>query len=52
MSDERCEHMDAVQAVKAAASHACVECAKTGSPWVHLRTCQTCGVVLCSDSSP
>jgi len=30
----------------------CEECEKTGSRWVHLRTCQTCGVTLCCDSSP
>lgn len=30
----------------------CAECIKTGSQWVHLRTCQTCGVTLCCDSSP
>ena len=25
---------------------------KIGASWVHLRTCQTCGVTLCCDSSP
>ena len=25
---------------------------KSGRRWVHLRTCQTCGVTLCCDSSP
>ena len=25
---------------------------KIASAWVHLRTCQTCGVTLCCDSSP
>ncbi|MEM9856114.1 MAG: UBP-type zinc finger domain-containing protein [Bacteroidota bacterium] len=25
---------------------------KTGDRWVHLRTCQTCGITLCCDSSP
>lgn len=30
----------------------CEECVKTGSSWVHLRGCQTCGAVLCCDSSP
>jgi ubiquitin-hydrolase Zn-finger-containing protein len=25
---------------------------KTGARWVHLRTCQECGVTLCCDSSP
>ncbi|WP_439901106.1 UBP-type zinc finger domain-containing protein [Winogradskyella luteola] len=30
----------------------CDECIKTGSSWLHLRTCQTCGATLCCDSSP
>ena len=32
--------------------HVCEECVKTGSTWIHLRTCQTCGATLCCDSSP
>ena len=30
----------------------CEACNKTGSTWVHLRTCQSCGITLCCDSSP
>ena len=30
----------------------CEECLKTGSAWVHLRLCRTCGHVGCCDSSP
>jgi len=30
----------------------CEECLKTGSVWVHLRLCRTCGHVGCCDSSP
>ncbi|MBP2832162.1 hypothetical protein J8281_08170 [Aquimarina sp. U1-2] len=30
----------------------CAECIKTGDSWVHLRTCQECGITLCCDSSP
>ena len=30
----------------------CEECLKTGSRWVHLRVCLTCGHVGCCDSSP
>jgi uncharacterized UBP type Zn finger protein len=30
----------------------CEDCVKTGARWVHLRTCQTCGVTRCCDSSP
>jgi len=47
-----CTHLDAIDAVKPPKSHACEECVKIGSPWVHLRTCQTCGRTLCCDSSP
>jgi len=47
-----CAHIDAVQAVKHAKVRACDECVKIGAAWVHLRTCQTCGVTLCCDLSP
>jgi len=30
----------------------CAECLKSGSRWVHLRMCQTCGEIGCCDSSP
>jgi uncharacterized UBP type Zn finger protein len=30
----------------------CEECLATGSQWVHLRVCLTCGHVGCCDSSP
>jgi hypothetical protein len=30
----------------------CEDCLRTGSPWVHLRLCLTCGFVGCCDSSP
>lgn len=30
----------------------CEECVKIKSWWVHLRICQTCGKMLCCDSSP
>jgi uncharacterized UBP type Zn finger protein len=30
----------------------CEECLKTGSEWVHLRLCLSCGHVGCCDSSP
>ncbi|MEL6138577.1 MAG: UBP-type zinc finger domain-containing protein [Cyanobacteria bacterium J06628_6] len=30
----------------------CEECIKVGSRWVHLRICQSCGKILCCDSSP
>ena len=52
MSESPCTHIDAIETVKTAKAHECGECVKTGSRWVHLRTCQTCGVTLCCDSSP
>lgn len=52
MSESSCAHIAAVGAVKTPRSYKCEECVKTGSSWVHLRTCQTCGVTLCCDSSP
>jgi hypothetical protein len=47
-----CEHITAVKTVKHARKRECEECVKTGSRWLHLRTCQTCGATLCCDSSP
>jgi hypothetical protein len=47
-----CTHLDAITAVTPAAARECVECVSTGSRWVHLRTCQTCGETRCCDSSP
>jgi uncharacterized UBP type Zn finger protein len=47
-----CEHINAIQDLKLPKAYECDECIKTGSDWVHLRTCQTCGVTLCCDQSP
>jgi uncharacterized UBP type Zn finger protein len=47
-----CEHFEAIKEIKTAKENVCEECIKTGSEWLHLRTCQTCGVTLCCDSSP
>jgi hypothetical protein len=47
-----CTHIEFISAIKTAHVRVCEECAKIGSQWVHLRTCQTCGVTLCCDSSP
>ena len=51
MSDT-CAHLEAISSVKHAKKRECEECVKTGDRWVHLRTCQTCGVTLCCDQSP
>ena len=47
-----CAHIEEIQSVVPARQHACEECVKTGSKWLHLRTCQTCGATLCCESSP
>ena len=47
-----CEHIKKIKELKLPADLVCEECIKTGSDWVHLRTCQTCGVTLCCDQSP
>jgi uncharacterized UBP type Zn finger protein len=52
MASSPCGHLSAIVEVKQPKHRVCEECAKTGSPWVHLRTCQTCGITLCCDSSP
>ena len=52
MSGEACAHIDDIEDVKQPKAHQCEECVKIGAQWVHLRTCQTCGVTLCCDSSP
>ena len=52
MSNGACAHIRATTDVKLAGKRQCEECVKIGARWVHLRTCQTCGVTLCCDSSP
>jgi hypothetical protein len=46
-----CTHTDSIHHVTPSAK-GCEECLKTGSPWVHLRLCRTCGHVGCCDDSP
>ena len=52
MSNPGCAHIDAIETVKPPQRRECEECVKTGSRWLHLRTCQECGGVRCCDSSP
>ena len=47
-----CPHLLAIDSIVPPARLECEECVKIGSQWVHLRTCQECGVTLCCDSSP
>jgi hypothetical protein len=52
MKEEACEHIQGLETLLAAKAYQCENCVKIGASWVHLRTCQTCGVTLCCDSSP
>ena len=53
MEEEQiCDHIKEIKELKQPAKLVCDECIKTGSRWVHLRTCQTCGATLCCDQSP
>ncbi|HSL68584.1 MAG TPA: UBP-type zinc finger domain-containing protein [Longimicrobiales bacterium] len=52
MPNGACRHMTAIDEVKKAEKRECAECVPIGSRWVHLRTCQDCGVTLCCDNSP
>ena len=52
MESNICKDLESVKHLKTAEKYICEECIKTGSDWVHLRTCQTCGITLCCDDSP
>ena len=52
MANQNCEHIDGIKTIKRPKTQECAECVKIGASWVHLRTCQTCGVTLCCDTSP
>jgi len=47
-----CSHIDIITDAKLPKKRVCEECIKIGAHWLHLRTCQECGVTLCCDSSP
>ena len=50
--NEGCAHLADISSVKRPKRRECEECVAIGSTWMHLRTCQQCGVTLCCDSSP
>ena len=52
MAEKICAHIKAIKLIKLPERRECEECVKIGARWVHLRTCQTCGMTLCCDSSP
>ena len=47
-----CRHREMIPVVEPRNEQGCEECIRTGSTWVHLRVCLTCGQVGCCDSSP
>ena len=48
---DSCPHLSQIREVTPSAE-GCEDCLKTGSSWVHLRPCESCGYVGCCDSSP
>ena len=48
----RCRHVSQLHPVQPVTPQGCQECLQTGSRWVHLRLCLSCGHVGCCDSSP
>ena len=52
MPDATCSHLGAITSVRHPKRRECEECVKTGSQWLHLRTCQECGTTRCCDDSP
>jgi uncharacterized UBP type Zn finger protein len=51
MTSGSCPHLAGIRTVRHAERAECAECVPSGATWVHLRTCQSCGVTLCCDSS-
>ena len=51
MATDVCAHFGAIASIRGPERRECDECVKIGSRWLHLRTCQECGVTRCCDSS-
>ena len=51
LKQKNCEHLENLKIISSSV-YACEKCLETGDTWVHLRTCQECGITLCCDSSP
>jgi uncharacterized UBP type Zn finger protein len=47
-----CAHLKEIKSPEPKTPNGCEACLKTGSHWVALRLCETCGHVGCCDSSP
>ena len=49
----RCTHLDEVKFLAPDGPvEGCEDCLAIGGTWVHLRMCQSCGLIACCDSSP
>jgi uncharacterized UBP type Zn finger protein len=47
-----CTHLDSVEILELPDRvEGCEECLALGTPWVHLRMCQSCGHIGCCDNS-
>ena len=51
MTTKGCSHIAGIETVTPSAL-GCEECLKSGSEWLHLRICRSCGHVGCCDDSP
>lgn len=49
---ELCSHLDQIHVPRPESVAGCEDCLASGSSWLHLRVCRTCGKVGCCDSSP
>ena len=48
-----CSHLDQVLLLEPSGEIVgCAPCLESGGRWLHLRMCQTCGLIACCDSSP
>jgi hypothetical protein len=47
-----CTHVKNLHPVRPHTKDGCEECLASGSDWVHLRLCMSCGHVGCCDDSP
>jgi uncharacterized UBP type Zn finger protein len=53
MSPTACTHLEEVEVRELPAEVAgCEDCLQSGSKWLHLRICLSCGHVGCCDNSP
>lgn len=51
MAAAACTHLSQIRDVQPRTPGGCEECLQSGSRWVQLRLCLTCGHVGCCDSS-